>query len=390
MRRVQGRAAGDEDDAIHRAEFGGREVQSAQTRRAFFVADAAAEGVFDGARLLEDFLEHEMRELAALGFLGGEFDFADLRADGCRLDRGHLEIVAGQRDDFEVVEVNDAAGVRDDGADVAGEEILVASDAEQQRAAAAGADDHVGMIGVNDGDAVGADHVFEGAAHGFGQCRAILCACGRPDRVSGCHVLKFLVIIADEVGEDFGVGLRDEFVAFGEQAFFELLMVFDDAVVDERDFAGLIEVRMRVLVGRQAVGRPAGVADAGRALGGLLAQERGQIVDAAGLLAKLELAVVQNAKPGGIVTAIFETAQAFEDDVGGGLRTDVADDATHRFSLFLKSRHGDSTGPVLRVIGGDGESQWRGLRCVCVCSADGDERNPGFDFCQLTQSALAG
>ena len=86
-RGVQRRAAADEDHAINGAEFGGREVQSAQTRRAFLVADAAAEGVLDGAGLLEDFFEHEMRELAALDFLGGEFDFTDLRADGCRLNR---------------------------------------------------------------------------------------------------------------------------------------------------------------------------------------------------------------------------------------------------------------------------------------------------------------
>ena len=181
------------------------------------------------------------------------------------------------------------------------------------------------------------DDVLEGAADGFGQCRTVLCACGRPDTSVGAPtVLKFRVILADEVGEDLGVSLRDEFVAFGEEPFFELLMVFDHAVVDERDFAGLVEMRVRVLVGRRAVSRPAGMADAGRARGGLLAQERSQIVDAASLLPKFELAVVQNAKPGRIVTAIFETAQAFEDDVGGRLCTDVADDATHRFSPFLE------------------------------------------------------
>ena len=147
------------------------------------------------------------------------------------------------------------------------------------------------------------------------------------------------------MGEDLGVGLGNELVALGQQPLLELLVVFDHAVVDERDLARLIEMRVRVLVGRRAVGRPSGVTDAGGALGGLLREKSRQIVDAASLLAKLEPAVVQDAKARGIVAAVFQTTQTFEDDAGGGFRPNVADDATHRCSHFLKSHHGDSTGP---------------------------------------------
>jgi hypothetical protein len=79
--------------------------------------------------------------------------------------------------------------------------------------------------------------------------------------------------------------------------------------------------------------RPAGVADADIAFGGLFGEDGGQIIDAAGLLAEFELLIINDAKAGGIVTAVLEPAQAFEDDVLGGLPANVGDDATHRAFL---------------------------------------------------------
>jgi hypothetical protein len=99
------------------------------------------------------------------------------------------------------------------------------------------------------------------------------------------------------------------------------------------------------------------MADAGVALGGMLAQECGQIVDAAGFLAQVKLIVVQDAKAGGIVTTIFQTTQAFEDNAGGGLGANVANDATHSMFCLLKSCDWDSTGPAERAVCGGGESQ---------------------------------
>ena len=69
QRRVPARAAGGDDDAVDRAQFGGRHVQAAETGGGALVVDAAAQGIFHGARLLENFLEHEVLVLAALGVL---------------------------------------------------------------------------------------------------------------------------------------------------------------------------------------------------------------------------------------------------------------------------------------------------------------------------------
>ena len=201
---------------------------------------------------------------------------------------------------------------------------LVASDAEKQRAAAAGADDQIGMIGLNDGDAVGADHIFQCAPDGFGKSGAV------GGRVFGADLF---VVLAHEVGEDFGVGLGSEGVAFGDQLFLELLVILNDAVVDKGDLAGLIEMRMGIRVRGRPMRGPAGVANAGVALGRLLGEEGGEIVDAAALFAELEFSIVHEAETGGVVATVFETAESFEDDGLSGPLANVANDATH--GVFL-------------------------------------------------------
>ena len=69
-------------------------------------------------------------------------------------------------------------------------------------------------------------------------------------------------MLADEVGEDLGIGVGEEVVAGGEELGFEVGVVFDGAVVDEGEETGLVEVRVGVGVGGFAVGGPASVADA--------------------------------------------------------------------------------------------------------------------------------
>ena len=52
-----------------------------------------------------------------------------------------------------------------------------------------------------------------------------------------------------------------------DHAALQFEVVLDDAVVDDGNFAGVIHVRVGVVVDRFTVGRPASVADAGRRSG---------------------------------------------------------------------------------------------------------------------------
>src|SRR3970282_3048221 len=74
-----------------------------------------------------------------------------------------------------------------------------------------------------------------------------------------------LHFFADQVGDNFGVGLRAELRPSFAQLFLELEIVFDNAVMDYDDVAGAVGVCIRL--GRAPMCRPAGVADPERAAG---------------------------------------------------------------------------------------------------------------------------
>ena len=72
-----------------------------------------------------------------------------------------------------------------------------------------------------------------------------------------------VVVAGDQVGDHLGVGVGGELLALGLQALAQLGVVLDDPVEDDVDLAGAVVVGVRVLLGDAAVGRPAGVGDAG-------------------------------------------------------------------------------------------------------------------------------
>ncbi len=94
QRRVPARAAGGDDDAFNGAQFRRRHVQAAELGGGAFIVHASAQGVFHRARLLENFLEHEMRVLAALGVFLAEFQVADLDIGGVGAQVQNVETLA--------------------------------------------------------------------------------------------------------------------------------------------------------------------------------------------------------------------------------------------------------------------------------------------------------
>ena len=132
----------------------------------------------------------------------------------------------------------------------------------------------------------------------------------------------------DQVRDDLGVGLRAELDAVGDQLGAQLVRVLDDPVVHDGDPAGGVRVRVRVVLGRLTVGRPARVPDARRPL-----EPGGQPGDEVGhpalRLADLEAAPGDDRDTRGVVAAVLQASQPLEEDRGGVLRADVADDAAH-------------------------------------------------------------
>ena len=62
--------------------------------------------------------------------------------------------------------------------------------------------------------------------------------------------------------QHFGVSAGAEFVSGLEEFLFESVVIFNDAVVDDRDFTGLIKMWVGIFVGRRSMRGPARMGDA--------------------------------------------------------------------------------------------------------------------------------
>ena len=129
------------------------------------------------------------------------------------------------------------------------------------------------------------------------------------------------------MGDGFGVGLGDEFRALLFQHLAQLAKILDDAVMHHHDAVG--GVRMRVVLGRLAVGSPAGVADAGMARERLGFQPRFEIPQLAFGAAALQMVAFQRGDACGIVAAIFQAFERIHDLLRDRTASQNSDNAAH-------------------------------------------------------------
>ena len=134
------------------------------------------------------------------------------------------------------------------------------------------------------------------------------------------------------MSEDFRIRSGMEGMAGFEQFVFQRIAIFNDSVMDYGNGAGLIQVRMRVLVGRRPVGGPASVADADFAEHRISAQEMGKtFVDLFLFFADLQPAVMEHGQARAVVTAVFEPSQSLEKNRLRLFFANISNDAAHIF-----------------------------------------------------------
>ena len=161
------------------------------------------------------------------------------------------------------------------------------------------------------------------------------------------------VQLADEHGEDLGVGLALEDVAAVLEPGPQGGVVLDDAVVDERDAGAVVAVRVRIGLGDASVGRPAGVGQPQRAretpdrLQPLL-----KVADPPDRAADVQLPV-ENGHPGRVVPAVLEPLEPLDQQRLSGLGADVGDDSAHGWAP--PGRPGAGVSGLLRGPGLPGE-----------------------------------
>jgi hypothetical protein len=140
--------------------------------------------------------------------------------------------------------------------------------------------------------------------------------------------------IGDKVSDDLAVGLGRKLGALAFQLAPQLAEVLDDAVMHDGEPIG--RMRMRVVLGRAAVRRPARVADADRS-GERIARELCfQILELAFGAPPRQHAVLERRHAGRIIAAIFEALERFDELRRDRLAADDSDDPAHRVDALLR------------------------------------------------------
>ena len=135
-------------------------------------------------------------------------------------------------------------------------------------------------------------------------------------------------MMCHQIRDGFGVGVGLERKAEPDELFLQCLEILDDAVMHDRDFVG--RDRMRILLDRLTVRRPARMADSDRAAHRLLLQSRYEVRQFALGAAALDAAVDQGRDARRIVAAIFEALEGADQLVGDRFLGDDSDDAAHQ------------------------------------------------------------
>jgi hypothetical protein len=263
------------------------------------------------AGLLVDLLEHVVGILAALHRIGGQLRLVHAALHRISIDVEDRHAVAAHFGEVAFFEELEAARHRQQRLHVGGDEVLAVCEADHQRTGDARHHQPVRCLRVQHDDCVRAFETGHGAAHRLGERQVLLQK------------------VADQMGDDLGVGLRRELVALAAQLTADRFVVFDDAVVDHRD-AAAGHVRMRVGLGDAAVRRPARMGNAQVAGAGRGLQPRFQHFDLADGAPHLQGAVAaEHRDAGGIVAAVAQAPQALDENGNYIAPRRGADDAAH-------------------------------------------------------------
>lgn len=109
--------------------------------------------------------------------------------------------------------------------------------------------------------------------------------------------------------------------------------------MDDDESAGAVAVGMGVFFCGASVGGPAGVADAEAALERRVGYNSFQVAEFAGGAAEGEtIGATGDRDAGGVVTAVFEAAEAFNNYGDDRLGANVSNNSTHEMSLDGRER----------------------------------------------------
>ena len=277
------------------------------------------QGVGHRRRLFGDLLEHEV--LVAALFRGRQVpvDREDPRIIGVIVTREVGDAIAVRSDHHNLVlpQFDGFPGVFDECGDVGPEEHLALADTHDQRGGAARGHDRARVVGVGEDEG---EVPLQPSHHSLHRRHEVA------GGVSG------FVLARHQMHGHLGVGVAGELDARGLQLGTQCGEVLDDPVMDHRDLAGRIPMRVSVAVGGGTVSGPAGVPHAGGSAEGFTRfRDRGFQVGQPARLAlhQQPAAAVGQRNPRRVIAPVLEPPQRLEDDTKGVPVADVPDDSAH-------------------------------------------------------------
>ena len=294
---VPGSTAGADDKPLGSQQLVSMVDDAGELDGAELRVESALHGGAQGARLLEDFLEHEVRESALLDLAEAHLQLAYHRGLLDLAEVGDFQIFAALDVGYLLLaEIDDLVGVFDDRRCVGANEVFILPHSDDERAALAGGYHPVRLRLVDDDERVGSHHIAQGEWHCLLEADAV--------RIHN---------VLDELHYDLRIRLTHKVVAQAGKLGLEGEVVLDDSVVDEGQAMVLGEVRVGVAVARLAVGRPAGVGYAHGAADILVGRHRLEVLDLAFGLVNHEVGVVvDEGHAGAVVASVLEPCKALD------------------------------------------------------------------------------
>src|SRR5579864_463946 len=316
-------AAGGDRDSFQLAEILRRDFHLLQKDLAAVLGDAAQRGVAHGARLIMDFLQHEMLEAALLRHDRVPGNVLYLAHHRLAFKIHQTDTGRSHHRQVAIVQEEQIARVVKDGGDVRGDKIFVVAQPDDRRRTIARRDNLVGLFLGNYRQSKDAVEFLHGFAHRLFQAGTVAVGLAKK-------------IILYQMGDDFRIRLGSERVAFFDEPLLERKVVFDDPVVHHHDLAGAVAMGMGVLFRGTPVGRPAGVSDAVAAVERLKANDFFQIAQLAFGAANLHpaFAIAGHGDARRVVAAVFQPLQPVNNDRHNALFPDVPYDSAHKNLLL--------------------------------------------------------
>src|SRR6202158_4207482 len=286
--------------------------------------NASDKSVAHGARLLKNLLLHVVLVAAFFRHDGIPGDVMRLTFHRLAVMVHNTDTVFAEHGDIAIGQEKHVSCVFQQRGNIAGDKIFAFAETDDGGRAEARGNNFIGIAGGQKNQRVDSAQLLKRFAYRLFQ-RNFLSAAAVASQIG-----------LDEVRHGFRISFRDEFVPFALQLLFELQIVFDDAVVDHYDLSGAVAMRVRVFFGRAPMRRPAGVPNPISSVDWRFPDDLFQVAQLAGRAANFQFACGRHHRDtGGVIAAVFQFAQPFDNDRNIFFGPDIAHNSAHAAALLV-------------------------------------------------------